>query len=467
MGTCSTNLTQQRFSLQRNPVITENSSKVTTKYRILETMKSNSDMKMVYSCVDMVTKIEWVMKKYIIGSNSNSNVLNEIEIHKSIESIHVVKIHEYFKTEDCVIVIYEKANGRKLFKELTKKKEFEAEEFENIFHQLVAIMCYMHQNGIMVRSLDPSNILYDGNIIKIISMSEAVFFKKGQRFKAQVTSPLFMSPEMVRGKYDYKSDIWAIGIISFIILTGTSPVEGESSAEIMVEIANKNFHFEPLDAMDIDDSLKQIIKDMLNPNLKTRIKFKQIMKTQWFLSLNPKRKSEFKRKSIFTDRLKEFSFKNKFIRTIHAFLIKHALSSEEKEKAMREFKKLDVNDDGCLDKKEFLNALQTLGIANHEAVSEEIFKKLDLNHNGQVEYKEFLELWIDRDDFFAKKNLKKYFDIIDNDKNGIITTPDLMNVFGEQTKTDYFKKYMKKYSKNEIIDFANFERMIKDLQPMM
>lgn len=467
MGTCSTNLTQPRFSLQNNPMIIENTAKVTSKYRIVNPLKTQSISKFVFECEDVNTRQHWIMKRYSVAKQSNGEVFNEIEIQKTIESIHVVKIHEIFKTDDSVIVIFEKAPGKKLFNALSQKKEIDEMEIEIVFHQLVSLMAYMHRNRIMVRTLDPSNILYNGNIAKIVSLSKAKFFKKGEKFKDRCSEPYFMSPEMVMGKYTYKTDVWSVGVIMFIILSGRPPVEGQAVPEIMLEISNKRFNFHYLESIDFNHEVLTLIKRMLDPNPRTRIKFKEIQASKWYQSFQNHRQSAFKRNSIFSQQLQQFNFRNKFVRSIHSFLVRNALSQEEKERALLEFKKLDINDDGCLDKTEFLQVLKKLNFENPEAISDDLFDKLDVNHNGSIEYQEFLELWIDRSTFFAKNNLRKYFNILDNDKNGLVTIDDLTNVFGDQVNTDYFKKHFKIYSNKEKMDYANFELMIRDLQPMI
>ena len=468
MGTCSTNITQPRFSLQNNPFIIENTAKITSKYRIVNPLKTQSSKKFVYECEDMNTQQSWIMKRYSVATQqSRDEILLEIDIQKAIESIHVVKFHEIFKTDDSVIAIFEKAPGKKLFNALCQKNEIDEIEIEIVFHQLVSVMAYLHKNQIMVRTLDPTNILYNGSIVKIISLSKATFFKKRQKFRDRCSEPYFMSPEMALGKDTYKTDVWSLGVIMFIIMAGRPPCEGQTAAEVMLEISNKRFNFHYLDSMDFKPEIIALVKRMLDPNRRTRIKFKEIQASAWYQKFQNTRTSSFKRPSIFSQQLQQFNFRNEFVRSIHSFLVRNALSQEEKNRALIEFKKLDINDDGCLDKTEFLQVIKQLKFENPGAISDDLFKKLDVNRNGSIEYQEFLELWIDRETFFAKNNLRKYFNILDNDKSGFVTIEDLTNVFGDQVNTDYFKKHFKKYSKNEKMDFANFEKMIRDLQPII
>lgn len=467
MGTCATTCGQEKFFLHGIPKILENSSKVTSKYRIINSLKTHTEEKFVYHVADILTKEEWIMKKYIVAHRSEQNVVNEIEVHKNAETVHVVKIHEYFKTDDCILVIYEKAPGKKLFNALSAQGEFDEDEFALIFHQLISVMAYLHEIGIMLRGVDPSNIMYDGSTLKFFNLSNAVFFKKGQKFKQKACPPLFVSPEMVRGKYTYKTDVWTIGVIAFILLTGTPHVSGENSAEIMLAIGKNQINMELLANVEMDPVLKDIIKSMLHLDPKTRPKFKHIKSTEWYKNFKVKRRSEFRRRSLFTKQLKEFSFRNNFIRTIHSYLVRQAITSEEKDRALHEFKKLDTNNDGIIDKVEFKIVLESLGFQNSDEITEEIFEKLDSKKRGSIDYQEFLDLWVDRKKFFAKDNLLKYFNILDSDKNGLITIEDLEKVFGSHTRSESFKQYFSKYSKSQGMDLGNFQRLIRDLRPVI
>ena len=352
-----------------------------------------------------------------------------------------------------------------VLKYFSSGEAIEEELFSRIFHQLLTLMLYMYKKRIVVRQLDSSNIVFDGSNIKLLSLTNAHFFTKHQKFHEKVTGVHFVSPEMAEGKYTYKTDVWSLGVLAFILLTGKLHVNTVVPSEIEAAIKSRKFDFSPLQNIAVNPDLKKLILSMLNPNRRSRPSFKELAASQWYKELSDPRTSGFRRASIFNNNLKEFYFKNKFLRGIHAFLVKQTVSKEQRDLAAHEFAKLDINGDGCLDRDEIIKALTALEMDKVEEICDEIFAKLDANKSGKIEYTEFLELWVSRNEVLDAKNLRKYFDILDSDKNGVVSPDDLFKVFGDQIHTDYFKKYFRKYSKDNYLNYDEFLVMMKELVP--
>ena len=84
----------------------------------------------------------------------------------------------------------------------------------------------------MHRDLKPENILledtYEYDKIKLIDFGEAVHFKKGVPCTDMVGTPYYIAPEVLKRSYDEKCDIWSIGVITYILLSGTPPFGGRN-----------------------------------------------------------------------------------------------------------------------------------------------------------------------------------------------------------------------------------------------
>ena len=113
----------------------------------------------------------------------------------------------------------------------------------NIFKSLVESIAYLHNNNVVHRDLKLENILVDQNNkqTKLIDFGCSVVVKKMQQTRLQYVcgTPLYMSPEMVE-KRDYlggPADIWALGVILFILLTGKKPVHAEFEQDLLHQIS--------------------------------------------------------------------------------------------------------------------------------------------------------------------------------------------------------------------------------------
>jgi calcium-dependent protein kinase len=96
--------------------------------------------------------------------------------------------------------------------------------------QILSAVFYMHQKNVMHRDIKPENMLYDieSKALKIIDFGTAVKFKNGEKLKGLVGTPYYIAPEVIRGEYEEKCDVWSCGVILYIMLCGYPPFNGKS-----------------------------------------------------------------------------------------------------------------------------------------------------------------------------------------------------------------------------------------------
>jgi calcium-dependent protein kinase len=80
--------------------------------------------------------------------------------------------------------------------------------------------------------------------IKVIDFGTAQVFKAGQHLKETIGTPYYIAPEVLNHDYGKECDIWSLGVMAYIILSGIPPFNGGSDAEIMAAIKKGKFHFD-------------------------------------------------------------------------------------------------------------------------------------------------------------------------------------------------------------------------------
>ena len=128
-------------------------------------------------------------------------------------------------------------------------KHFCEKDAAYIIQQILLALSYMHQKKIIHRDLKPENILLESKRVdqlelKITDFGFACFFNPQKGLNDCLGSPLYMAPEVIREQqYDEKADIWSIGIITYVLLSGRAPFKGKNKDEIFKSIKNNDINF--------------------------------------------------------------------------------------------------------------------------------------------------------------------------------------------------------------------------------
>jgi len=100
----------------------------------------------------------------------------------------------------------------------------------------MSAIVYCHGLGIVHRDLKPENILIDkelNNSVKVIDFGTSVFYKKNAEFLDKVQgTPYYIAPEVLNKKYDERCDVWSLGVLLYILLSGKPPFNGKDETEI-------------------------------------------------------------------------------------------------------------------------------------------------------------------------------------------------------------------------------------------
>ena len=118
-----------------------------------------------------------------------------------------------------------------------------------IIKQLLSAITYCHSRGVVHRDLKPENILIDsvtkdGKInIKVIDFGAALFVPMHTKMSEKLGTPYYIAPEVLAGKYDEKCDIWSIGVIMYILLSGCAPFNGIGDKDIMNNVKKGEYSF--------------------------------------------------------------------------------------------------------------------------------------------------------------------------------------------------------------------------------
>ena len=214
--------------------------------------------------------------------------MREVNLMIKLDHPNIIKLYEYYENEKKIYLIMELCTGGELFDKIIenteKGKQFTEKQAANIFKQMMSAVNYCHKNGIVHRDLKPENLLYfdksENSPIKVIDFGMSKRFDHNKLLTEKVGTAYYISPEVIKGKYDEKCDIWSAGVILYILICGYPCFNGEDDREILIAIQKGKIRFPSPEWDDVSDDVKNLILRMCCPPEK-RLNAEEVLNESW------------------------------------------------------------------------------------------------------------------------------------------------------------------------------------------
>ena len=407
--------------------------KIITKYKD----KTKLDVYEDIEIEKLTIKID--QKKY-----EDERFLKEIEILKKLNHPNIMKIYEFYNREHRFYLICELIEGEELFEKIAQTKYFNEEHAAVCMRQILGGINYCHKNGVTHRDIKPENILVekddkDGFSLKIIDFGTSSMIKPNENLTKKTGTSFYIAPEVLRGKYNEKCDIWSCGIIMYILLSGGPPFNGTTNNEIFCAILDEPLKFKEKKIWEFlsKESVK-IIKNMLQKNPDRRPSAEELINNPWFsqnkLNYSPRfnqTNGEDVKVISVIDNIKTFRAEKKLQQAVYSFIIHNLETNKEIMFLKKLFISIDKDFDGKISKdelKDFISKYCNTKIITDNDI-DSYFQNMDADKNGAIEFEEFLIASMNKSKIINEKNLKMAFDRFDYDQNGKIDAKEIKKTF--------------------------------------
>ncbi|CAG9327683.1 unnamed protein product [Blepharisma stoltei] len=385
--------------------------------------------------VYLVHRINDINKKFAVKSISKPQfsthnvkyVKSEIENLQALDHPNIIKLYESYEDDEHIHLVTEYCSGGKLLTKMKKKPIFTEVEAAAIIMKILRAVKYLHERGICHRDIKPDNFLLETEAedsdIKMIDFGLSHKLEgKVKRMKSTVGTLNYVAPEVLKGNYGFKCDLWSVGIIMFILLTGDMPIKGRYQAEILESLRNYQLNTDSEEWAQLSPWAQNLLTNLLEKDPNRRYDAQTVLKHQW-LQDNYKVPRKAIDPKIF-EALKSSKITCKFQKEVLDFIVKN-IDCEELRDLKNAFLDLDTENIGALTFSELESALQTMNHSNKSEEVKRIITNLKAEDSMKLNYSEFLAATFSSKLKFGKELLKVGFKHFDRDNKGFINEEDI------------------------------------------
>ncbi|KAH8418681.1 hypothetical protein KR222_009629, partial [Zaprionus bogoriensis] len=241
----------------------------------------------VYKCKEKTTGIQLAAKFVPIPKREDKrDVEREVEIMNSLQHHLIIQLYAAYEYQKMMCVVLELIEGGELFDRVVDDEFVLTERVCRVFiRQVCEAMAFIHGNGIIHLDLKPENILVltqKGNRIKIIDFGLARKFDPDKRLRVLFGTPEFVAPEVVNFDcISYGTDMWSVGVICYVLISGLSPFMGENDIETMSNVTIAKYDFEDECFNGISPECLDFIAKLLVKDLSIRMTAADCVKHKW------------------------------------------------------------------------------------------------------------------------------------------------------------------------------------------
>jgi len=264
-------------------------SKFTDNYELKEELGKGA-FSVVKRCVQRHTGLEFAAK--IINTKKLSardfqKLEREARICRNLQHPNIVRLHENIQEEFFHYLVFDLVTGGELFEDIVAREFYSEADASHCIQQILESVNHCHSNGVVHRDLKPENLLLaskaKGAAVKLADFGLAIEVQGDQQaWFGFAGTPGYLSPEVLKKEpYGKPVDIWACGVILYILLVGYPPFWDEDQQKLYAQIRGGAYDFPSPEWDSVTPEAKNLINQMLTVNPAKRIRAEEALKHPW------------------------------------------------------------------------------------------------------------------------------------------------------------------------------------------
>ncbi|XP_021350036.1 calcium/calmodulin-dependent protein kinase type II delta chain-like isoform X2 [Mizuhopecten yessoensis] len=244
----------------------------------------------VRRCVQKSTNLEFAAKiinTKKLSARDHQKLEREARICRLLKHTNIVRLHDSIQDEGFHYLVFDLVTGGELFEDIVAREFYSEADASHCMQQILESVNYCHQHGIVHRDLKPENLLLaskaKGAAVKLADFGLAIEIQGDQQaWFGFAGTPGYLSPEVLRkDPYGKPVDIWACGVILYILLVGYPPFWDEDQHRLYAQIKAGAYDYPSPEWDTVTPEAKNLINSMLTVNPAKRINATEALKHPW------------------------------------------------------------------------------------------------------------------------------------------------------------------------------------------
>ncbi|XP_035847666.1 calcium/calmodulin-dependent protein kinase type II subunit beta isoform X2 [Sander lucioperca] len=264
-------------------------TRFTDEYQLYEELGKGA-FSVVRRCVKLCTGQEYAAKiinTKKLSARDHQKLEREARICRLLKHSNIVRLHDSISEEGFHYLLFDLVTGGELFEDIVAREYYSEADASHCIHQILDCVSYTHQHDIVHRDLKPENLLLASKCknaaVKLADFGLAIEVQgEQQAWFGFAGTPGYLSPEVLRKEaYGKPVDIWACGVILYILLVGYPPFWDEDQHKLYQQIKAGAYDFPSPEWDTVTPEAKNLINQMLTINPAKRITAQEALKHPW------------------------------------------------------------------------------------------------------------------------------------------------------------------------------------------
>lgn len=351
----------------------------------------------------------------------------EVEVFLTMDHPHIARLTDVYESAEHLDIVMECMEGGELFDRIKARQRFSERDTANSVWQMLLALNYIHSHGIIHGDIKLENFMYDSPESDHIKLIDFGFSKMNGDSTSKAFGTLsYVAPEMLELKCTSRSDMWSLGVIVFVLLSGYMPFRG-SEQEQLERISTGKFLMKKEKWAGVSVDAIDFTRALLRVDPTKRLTAQSALEHP-FIANRHIEKTDVD--PLILQALRDYGYESKFRQSCLSVMA-WCLSNEDRHKVEEDFLAMDEHHHGTITYEDLKKTMvQKFGLPRQEV--NRTYRALSDHKDHEIHYSDFLAAMVSKRIGLNEELLQECFSRFDVDNTGYITAENMRSVLGDR-----------------------------------